>query len=254
MSGTARRLFFIITGTTRGLGRSLAAAALDQAGSRVVGFSRAAPFLKNDRQQNVSIDLNDTDAIAAAFDQIAVDRQENADLAHSVLINNAGVLDPIAPVADCDDRLLAENIRVNLTAPLLLTRHFFHFAKGLPGRKWIVNITSGASQAPYPGWAAYGAAKAGLDLATRTMALEFASIDPAFAVCAVAPGTVDTDMQARIRRCSHQQFPQVDKFIDLKANGGLTPPFQAARRLIKSLLAGRFENGGRYDLRTMHPA
>jgi benzil reductase ((S)-benzoin forming) len=241
---------FLITGTTRGIGKALAASALALANSFVVSLSRAAPFLWDNRQ-NIRIDLNDIDRIGTAFKRIRIDRQQTNRLTHTVLINNAGVLDPIAPIGDCDDTLLARNIQVNLTAPLILARHFFHFSRPLPGHKWIVNITSGASRSPYYGWSAYGAAKAGLDMATRAMAMEFSRIDATFAVCAVAPGTVDTAMQAKIRNCSVQQFEQVDKFLKLKDNGALHPPERAATALIRLLMNGRFKNGGRYDLREM---
>jgi benzil reductase ((S)-benzoin forming) len=239
---------FIITGTTRGIGKALAAAAMRWPASFVVSLSRAGAFLKGNRQ-NIRIDLDDAGAIAPAFQAIDLQGQPTDALIHTVLINNAGVLDPIGPIGECDDALLAGNIRVNLTAPLLLCRHFFRFSEAFPGRKWIVNITSGAARTPYFGWSAYGAAKAGLEMATRCMALEFSGIDPSFHACAVAPGTVDTGMQAKIRSCTPGQFAQVDKFLKLNARGGLDSPEAVASRLIRLLMDGRFENGGRYDLR-----
>jgi len=241
---------FIITGTTRGIGRALADRALALDSSFVVGFSRADALLEGNRQ-NVRIDLNATESIGAAFDAIALDSERVGGLKQTVLINNAGVLGPIAPIVDCDPEALAGNIQVNLIAPMILAHHFYRFSKALPGKKWIVNITSGASQSPYYGWSAYGAAKAGLDMATRSMALEFSRIDPAFHACAVAPGTVDTDMQAQIRQCSPEQFERVDKFIDLKASNALSTPRKTAADLIRLIVEGRLENGGRYDLRQM---
>lgn len=241
---------FLITGTTRGIGKALAAAALQQPDSFVVCLSRAAPHRKGNLQ-NVSIDLNHTSDIGPAFNRIDLKRLRTDALTRTILINNAGVLDPIAPIGDCDDTLLAENIQVNLTAPLILSRHFFQFSKSFPGRKWIVNITSGASHKPYYGWSAYGAAKAGLDMATRAMAMEFARIDPAYVVCAVAPGTADTAMQEKIRTSTRQQFEQVDKFLELKSSGALYPPERVASALVRLLMEERFENGGRYDLREM---
>ena len=242
---------FIITGTTRGIGRALADRALARRDSFVVGFSRAAAFVEENRQ-NVRVDLNAIETIGAAFDAIGLDSEIAGRLKKTVLINNAGVLAPIAPIVDCDPETLAGNIRVNLTAPMVLAHHFYRFSKSFPGKKWIVNITSGASRSPYFGWSAYGAAKAGLDMATRAMALEFSRIDPAFHVCAVAPGTVDTDMQAQIRKCTPEQFERVDKFMDLKANNALSAPRQIAADLIHLIVAGRLENGGRYDLREMN--
>ena len=250
MDPTPLEHLFLITGTTRGIGKALAASALALPNSFVVSLSRAAPFLEGNHQ-NIRIDLNRTDRIGPAFKRIQIERQQISRLTHTVLINNAGVLDPIAPIGDCNDTLLARNIQVNLTAPLILTRHFFHFARPFPGQKRIVNITSGASRAPYYGWSAYGAAKAGLDMATRAMAMEFSRIDPTFAVSAVAPGTVDTAMQAKIRNCTAQQFEQVDKFLKLKESGALYPPERAATALIRLLMDGRFKNGGRYDIREM---
>lgn len=241
---------FLITGTTRGIGRALVASALLQPNSFVVSLSRAAPFIR-ENHQNIRIDLNDTDRIAGSFDSIPIKLKQAGRLTRTVLINNAGVLDPIAPIGECDDTQLARNIQVNLTAPLILTRHFFHFSKPFPGHKWIVNITSGASRTPYFGWSAYGAAKAGLAMATRAMAMEFSRIDPTFGICAVAPGTVDTAMQEKIRNCSPDQFAKVGKFLDLKSSGVLDSPEHAASKLICLLMRDRFENGGQYDLREM---
>lgn len=248
MNQSRIRTIFLITGTTRGLGRALVEEALQQPGSFVISLSRAAPFSQNNHQ-SIQIDLNRLHQIGPAFKCIDIKPDRTTMLMHSVLINNAGVLDPIGPIVDCNADQLAQHIQTNLTAPLLLSRYFFHFSRSLPGRKWIINLTSGASQSPYHGWSAYCASKAGLDMATRTMAMEFSRIDPDFSVCAIAPGTLDTRMQEKIRRCSRQQFEQVDKFVQLKKTGALTPPAQAASTIIRLLLEGKLENGGRYDLR-----
>lgn len=241
---------FLITGTTRGIGRALAAEVLNRPHSFVVSLSRAKAFLRNNRQ-NIPVDLNDTDGIGPAFKNIRFDLLGCRALKNTVLINNAGVLEPVSPIGDCDDEEIAGNIKVNLIAPLILARHFFRYSRGFPGKKWIVNITSGASRTPYYGWSAYGAAKAGLDMATRAMAIEFSRIDPAFAACAVAPGTVDTAMQEKIRTCTAGQFEQVGRFIELKESSTLSRPGRVASTLIRLLLEGQFENGGRYDLREM---
>jgi NAD(P)-dependent dehydrogenase (short-subunit alcohol dehydrogenase family) len=61
----------------------------------------------------------------------------------------------------------------------------------------IVNVSSGAAARPIPGWSAYCAAKAGLDMFTQVVALEVQ--DSNIRVNALYPGLVDTDMQADIR-------------------------------------------------------
>ncbi len=242
------RHLFLITGTTRGIGKALAQVARNQPDSLLVTLSRAAAVLSANHQ-NIQIDLNDTGRIGAALAGIRLAPSGTAALEKVILINNAGVLDPIAPIGDCGPDELARNIRVNLAAPLVLCHHFYHFAKTLPGTKWIVNITSGAARTPYYGWSAYGAAKAGLEMATRAMAMEFSGLDPSFNACAVAPGVVDTDMQTQIRACRREQFEQVDKFRQLNTSGALVPADQVAAVLIRRLMEGGFANGGRYDLR-----
>lgn len=241
---------FLITGTTRGIGKALVDEALTRPDSFIASLSRSPAFLwKN--QQNIQINLNDADQIGTALESIHFDASQANALESTILINNAGVLDPIAPIGDCDPEQLARNIQVNLTAPLVLSHHFFNFSRGFEGKKWIVNISSGAAKVPYYGWSAYGASKAGLEMATRAMALEFSRLDPSFSVCAVAPGTVDTAMQAKIRKCTRERFEQVEKFHELKSSGGLSSPGQVASTLIRLLMEGRFANGGRYDLRDL---
>jgi benzil reductase ((S)-benzoin forming) len=241
---------FLITGTTRGLGRALVEQALQEPGTFVISLSRIASSIQGNHQ-TIQIDLNRTHEIGPAFKCIRIDRQHTIALTRTVLINNAGVLDPIEPLVDCDDGQLAQNIQTNLTAPMVLSRHFFHFSHPLPGRKWIINLTSGASQSPYHGWSAYCASKAGIDMATRVLAMELSRIDPSFAACAIAPGTVDTRMQEKIRRCSREQFEQVDKFIQLKEYGALAPPAHAASKILRLLMKGNLKNGQRYDLRNV---
>jgi benzil reductase ((S)-benzoin forming) len=189
----------------------------------VVSLSRQ-PLSSRNNRQNIRIDLNDTGASARHFKRIRSRRRRTGRLSPYVLINNAGVLEPIAPIGDCDDALLARNIQVNLTAPLIPHGIFSIQPPVSRPYKWIVNITSGASRSPYYGWSAYGAAKAGLDMATRAMAVEFSRIDPAFRACAVAPGTVDTGHAGEDSCCTAEQFEQVDKFLGLKASGALHPP------------------------------
>jgi benzil reductase ((S)-benzoin forming) len=241
---------FFITGTTRGLGKALFEAALRQPGSFVVSFSRLPSSIQTNHQI-LHIDLTHTNEIGPAFKRINIEQQRTQTLARAILINNAGMLDPIGPIVDCDDLRLTQNIQTNLTAPMVLARHFFLYSHPLPGQKWIVNITSGASQSPYSGWSGYCASKAGLDMATRVMAKEFSRIDPSFAACMIAPGTLDTRMQAKIRSCSREQFDQVEKFVRLKETGALAQPAHAASGIMRLLLQGHLENGMRYDLRNL---
>jgi NAD(P)-dependent dehydrogenase (short-subunit alcohol dehydrogenase family) len=117
----------------------------------------------------------------------------------NVLVNNASELGGIGPMRDFDiprfGRLFPVNVGapmvlVQLALPLLVERH------GL-----IVNITSDAATAAYPGWGPYGATKAALELLTRTLASELR--EQGISVVLVDPG----DMRTRM----HQEaFPGQD--------------------------------------------
>jgi NAD(P)-dependent dehydrogenase (short-subunit alcohol dehydrogenase family) len=123
-----------------------------------------------------------------------------------VLVNNASILgsragfaDGLAPLTDVDASQLERVLRVNLVAPLALTRATVPLLARKRGL--VVNISSDAAVGAYPGWGAYGASKAALDLATRTLAAELSP--QGVAVVSVDPG----DMRTRM----HQQaFPAED--------------------------------------------
>jgi len=110
-----------------------------------------------------------------------------------VLVNNASTLGPtpLPLLADTDPDAFDLVLLVNLSAPFRLARAL---AGGmlLRGSGLIVNVSSDAAVAGYPGWGAYSAAKAGLDGLTRVWAEELAG--SGVAVVSVDPGDMDTDM------------------------------------------------------------
>jgi 3-oxoacyl-[acyl-carrier protein] reductase len=109
-----------------------------------------------------------------------------------VLVNNAGVL-RLGPLAELADESWQEVLAVNLTAPLVLSRHAApHLAAGGAGS--IVNITSIAADRGVAGAASYCASKGGLQSLTRALAVELAPAG--VRVNAVAPHGIETDMTA----------------------------------------------------------
>jgi benzil reductase ((S)-benzoin forming) len=101
----------------------------------------------------------------------------------------------------------------------------------------VLHISSGAGSAAYPGWSVYGATKAALDHHARAAALDGA---PGLRVCSLAPGVIDTAMQAQIRSTPAERFPMRQRFVDLKASGSLSAPQDCARQVIGYLLADGF--------------
>ena len=168
-----------------------------------------------------SVDVTD----AAAVDRFCagvVERFGRIDL----WVNNAGVLEPIAPLRDADPAGVATNVEVNVLGVMYGSAAFARHVRSRPGGGVLVNITSGAATNPYAGWAAYCASKAAVDQLTRVVAIEEA--DAGLRAHAVAPGIVDTDMQATIRATSEDRFPSVERFRDLARAGAFnTPPWVA---------------------------
>ncbi|MDB5373386.1 MAG: family oxidoreductase, partial [Belnapia sp.] len=139
----------------------------------------------------VACDVADYGAVAAA---VAATRKAFGGL--DILINNAGVIDPIAGIAETDPADWARNITINLIGAYNGVRAVLPgMLAGGGGR--IVNISSGAAYRPLEGWSAYCTGKAGLAMLTQSIALETAA--QGIRVFGFSPGTIDTEMQVKIR-------------------------------------------------------
>ncbi|MCZ7598063.1 MAG: SDR family NAD(P)-dependent oxidoreductase [Gammaproteobacteria bacterium] len=84
-----------------------------------------------------------------------------------LVFNNAGTVAPIAPASRCRADQVDSAIRLNLTAPMLVTGGFIRRFADADLPKLVVNVSSGAASSPYHGWSTYCAGKAGLDHFTR---------------------------------------------------------------------------------------
>ncbi|MFP4330929.1 MAG: SDR family NAD(P)-dependent oxidoreductase [Alkalispirochaetaceae bacterium] len=248
---------YIVTGTSRGLGAAIARGLVER-GGRVVGLSRtegpdlaAEAAQNNGRYVHLLADLSDSHAVPGllteALGYLDLDKAREV-----TLINNAGLLEPIAPVDEADPEAVERHITVNLTSPILLTGAFIAGTSRLRCLRQVVNITSGAASKPYPGWSSYCAGKAGLDMLTRVVAEENAS-DERFRTIAVAPGVVETAMQARIRSTEESSFPLREKFVRLKEEGKLSSPESAARKVIAAMEDYQIESGSLIDVRERYP-
>lgn len=217
----------LITGASRGLGAGLAERFLER-GLKVAACARRQPELAGDADKilTVAADVTNAEAMQQLCDD-AVARFGQLDL----WINNAGLLAPIGPLRDNDPSEFARHIEVNVVGVFNGSRAFIRHLHARGGDGVLFNISSGAARNAYAGWSAYCAAKAAVDRMSESIALEEA--DTGLRVHAVAPGIIDTDMQAMIRDCSPEQFPRVQKFLDLKANDGFSSPAFIADRLLE---------------------
>jgi NAD(P)-dependent dehydrogenase (short-subunit alcohol dehydrogenase family) len=189
----------IITGASRGIGAATALECASQ-GAKVVLAARSRENLESITK---AITTSGGQALA-----VACDVTNYSDVEHVVkvalehyntitgVINNAGVIEPIAHLEDGDAETWAQTIQINLLGAYHLTRavlpHFYSMNRGV-----IVNLSSGAAHKALEGWSAYCASKAGLAMLTKSIALE--AEGRGVYVYGFAPGLVDTDMQGRIR-------------------------------------------------------
>ncbi|WP_295540673.1 SDR family NAD(P)-dependent oxidoreductase [uncultured Thiohalocapsa sp.] len=217
----------VITGASRGLGAGLATRFL-QRGLRVAACARHRPQLAGDAASLLTqaADVTDAEAMAQLCAE-AVARFGRVDL----WINNAGLLVPIGPLHENDPAQVALHLQVNVTGVFNGSRAFIRHVHARGGDGVLLNISSGAARNAYAGWSAYCAGKAAVERMSEVIALEQA--DGGVRVHAVAPGIIDTEMQALIRSCSPQQFPRVQKFLDFKARDAFSSPAFVADRMLE---------------------
>lgn len=187
---------FIITGASKGLGAAIADR-LARDDARLVLVMRDQEMA--DAQQARFGDqakLVVTDLLAPDAAETIVNTALQAWGRIDGLVNNAGIIDPIGPLAEVDSDVWDLSIATNLTAPWRLIRAYIAATPDDHPRR-IVNISSGAAHRPLEGWAAYCAGKAGLAMLTQSVQLEYG--DRSVRAFGLIPGLVDTDMQVRIR-------------------------------------------------------
>lgn len=187
----------LVTGSSQGLGYALARG-LAEAGAWVVLNGRDAAKLEQAaaalRGEGCSVatavfDVTDSAAVAAA-----VARIEDAQGPIDILVNNAGI-HRRAPLVDMSEADWRAVIDLNLTGPFLVARAI---APSMlqRGRGKIINICSLMSELARPTIANYAAAKGGLKMLTRSMAVEWAK--RGIQANAIAPGYLLTEMTATL--------------------------------------------------------
>lgn len=215
----------IVTGASRGIGRA-AALALAAAGASVMLAARDGTLAAG-----VAAEITGAGGKAAAQACDVADLNATLTLvaactkrlgAPTILINNAGVVEPIGRIEDTDPAAWARNIEINLIGAYHAIRAVLPPMRAAGGGT-IINISSGAAHNPQEGWSSYCAGKAGLAMLTRSVALEYQAAG--IRVFGFAPGTVDTDMQVTIRASGINPISQIPR-------GNLAPVEHPARAIV----------------------
>lgn len=182
-----------------------------------------------DRVAVLVLDVAESGTAAKAV-KLAVDTFGSVDS----LVANAGVLDPVNPVAKADVEKWKTLFDINLFSVVDLVQHALPYLEKSKGK--IVAVLSGASTKPYYGWAAYGASKAALNHLIGSIALE----NPDVSAISIAPGVVATEMQKDIReKFGKNMTPEsLQRFVDLHTNDQLLHPDVPAMVLVNLAVKG----------------
>jgi NAD(P)-dependent dehydrogenase (short-subunit alcohol dehydrogenase family) len=214
----------VVTGASRGIGAA-SAEALANAGAAVMlaarGEEKVAAIARRiveagGRAEAAACDVADWSSVQAL---LAETRRRLGPV--TALVNNAGVIEPIARLEQAAPDEWARGIQINLIGAFHAIRAVLPEMRAA-GRGTIINVSSGAALRPPEGWSAYCTAKAGLAMLTQAIALEAV---PGLRVFGFQPGTTDTDMQVRIRASGMNPISRIPR-------EQLTPVDQPARAII----------------------
>lgn len=242
-----------VTGAGRGIGRA-AAIALAEQGASIAIVSRTQSELDQTADEIKSrggkvitslLDVSNWDMVEWTAKQI-----ESSLGPIDLLINNAGVLEPLGKLWETKPEEWTRLIDINVSGA------YYCMRAALPGmvkrdRGVVVNLSSGAATFPAPNWTAYAASKAALDHLTRTLAVDLKGT--AVRAYALHPGITETKMQDTLRGASSDQLPpeRSQFFIDEKSSGKVFDPSVPAHAIVWlcSPLCD-LDNGAMIDLRS----
>ena len=212
--------YYFITGTSKGLGKSITELLLKDDTNFVYGYSRNCT-IKHSNYNHTCLDLNDLENVKK-LKFPTLKKVEKI-----ILINNAGVIH-INNIGNLNNDEIISTFSINLISPIILSNNFI--SKYNEFSKIIVNISSGASNSPIDGWSTYCASKASLDMFTRVFKHEQSLRGNSnTAMISPSPGIIDTEMQQIIRK---SDFKESTRFIDYNKNKLLKTPKEIAQNIL----------------------
>lgn len=231
-----------ITGTSRGLGKAMAEQLLNSDWA-VIGIARTHT-IQHENYKAISADL----AMAGVAENIALELDEKAE--QHLLINNAAEAGEIGYFGKVSNTQFQHGYQLNLISPAILMNRFVELTQELNTIRFILNVSSGASENAYDGWGMYCSSKAGIDSISRVLIEEINQRnDYRTHIYSIAPGVIDTEMQEVIRGATIDEFSRIDKFISMHKKHHLTPAKIAAKKLLSYVLSNPPHRSGRADVR-----
>ncbi|WP_396930024.1 SDR family oxidoreductase [Mycolicibacterium sp.] len=171
----------LVTGGVRGVGAGISAVFAGQ-GATVITCARRP--VEESPYEFRACDIRDDEAVKALIDGIVADHGRL-----DVVVNNAGG-SPYVLAAEASAKFSTKIVELNLLGALSVSQHANAVMQNQDSGGSIINITSVSGRRPTPGTVAYGAAKAGMESMTTTLAVEWA---PKVRVNSVVVGMVETE-------------------------------------------------------------
>ncbi|MEM9342684.1 MAG: SDR family oxidoreductase [Pseudomonadota bacterium] len=205
----------VITGASRGIGEA-AARGFAEAGAKVALLARGAEAIRaiageiGEAALAIPCDVARYEDVAGA-----VERAAQAFGTVDILINNAGVIEPVAHLAQSDPEAWGQVIDINLKGV------YYGMRAVLPGMVeagggTILTVSSGAAHGPVEGWSHYCASKAGAAMLTRMVDKEYR--ERGIRAMGLSPGTVATQMQKEIKATGINPVSQLDWSVHIPAD------------------------------------
>lgn len=205
----------IVTGASKGIGAATARR-LAELGVSVVLAARSKLLVTNlaeelasegGKASGIACDVSDYTDVKKVVD-LAKEKYGSVD----IVVNNAGLIDPIARIKDSDPADWGEVIDVNVKG----VYHMAHAALPHMERQKsgvIINISSGAATSALEGWSHYCSSKAAALMLTKAIHKEVA--DKGIRAIGLSPGTVATDMQVQIKASGINPVSQLDPAVHI---------------------------------------
>ncbi|XP_067884773.1 sepiapterin reductase-like [Heterodontus francisci] len=251
----------IITGASRGLGRSLAMVLIPRlrAGSRLVLVARCGASLREVERQvleaalpgsglgvsRVEADLSGEEGLQRVLSSVAGSQERDGPPQRLLLINNAGSVGDISKfVVDfTKPSEVSKYFDLNFTSAMCLTASLLKaFPKNENLQRTVINISSLCAVQPFKSWSLYCSGKAAREMMFRVLAAE----EPDVRVLNYAPGPLDTDMQKQAR--SETADPELRQtFTSMHQEGQLIDCHESARKLLNIVARDEFESGSHID-------
>ncbi len=232
----------VVTGASSGMGKSIVEC-FAREGANVVAVAR-----RKERLDQLADSLKDAPGQVLAWCG-DVSRQEDCegmiDFAVQsfgkldVLVNNAGILDDMAPIGEAENSMIERVFQINVYGPMYAMRKAVNvFQKQGRGGN-IINITSIGAEHVAAG-AVYCASKAALASLTRTAAYMY--IPDGIRCNAIAPGGIETEIGSSVERFNRSAYPQIQKIMAANPGKGKGEDIAAAALFLASEESG-FVNG-----------